>query len=120
MARYEHIKIFQCAYILTIEIYKTTGNFSREFKYTLGEKLKNASHNLLNIIRKVNSLPDKEKQKYFEEIDFRKENLRIYLRIACDLKLISSSRLGILNESIEEIGRQLGGWQKYVFKQTSN
>ena len=39
MSRYEHIRIFQCAYMLTIEIYKTTGNFSREFKYSLGEKL---------------------------------------------------------------------------------
>ena len=43
MSRYEHIRIFQCAYMLTIEIYKTAGNFNREFKYTLGEKLKNAA-----------------------------------------------------------------------------
>jgi len=117
MPRCEHIKIFQCAYILTIEIYKTTGNFSREFKHTLGEKLKNASHELLDTISKVNSLPDKEKQKYFSTIDFKKENLRIYLRIACDLELISPGRLGALNERIEEIGRQLGGWQKYVANQ---
>jgi hypothetical protein len=50
MARYEHIKIFQCAYMLTIEIYKTTRNFSREFRFTLGEKLKNISHEILDAI----------------------------------------------------------------------
>jgi len=114
MARYEHLRIFQCAYDLVVEIYKITKNFNREYKYTLGEKLKESSHELLDIIRKVNSLPNKEKTKYFEMIDFKKENLRIYLRIACELKLISVNRLGLFNESIEEIGRQLGGWQKYV------
>lgn len=40
MPRYEHIRIFQCAYMLVLDIYKTTKNFSREYKYTLGEKLK--------------------------------------------------------------------------------
>ena len=114
MARYEHIKIFQCAYILTIEIYKTTGNFGREFKFTLGEKIKNAAHEILDAIMRVNSLPDKDKPAGLSEIEFKKENLRIYLRIACDLKLISPGRVGILNEKIEELGRQLGGWQKWT------
>jgi len=102
--------------MLTIEIYKTTKNFSREFKYTLGEKLKNIAHEILDAIMKTNSMPDKEKHKYFPEINFKKENLRIYLRIACDLKLISPGRLGVLNEKIEELGRQLGGWQKWTAK----
>ena len=109
MSRYEHIRIFQCAYMLTIEIYKTTGNFSREFKYSLGEKLKNSAHEILDAIMRVNSMPDKEKEKCFPEIDLKKENLRVYLRIAADLKLISPGRLGVLNERIEELGRQLGG-----------
>lgn len=116
MSRYEHIRIFQCAYMLTIEIYKTTANFNREFKYTLGEKLKNAAHEILDVIMRTNSMPDKEKQKCFPEIDFKKENLRVYLRIAADLKLISPGRLGVLNERIEELGRQLGGWQKWTAK----
>ena len=60
--------------MLTIEIYKTTANFSREFKYTLGEKLKNSAHDILDVIMRTNSMPDREKQKYFPEIDFKKEN----------------------------------------------
>lgn len=114
MARYEHIKIFQCAYMLTIEVYKTTGNFSREFKYSLGEKLKNATHEILDAIIKTNAAPDERKQEYLSEIDFKKENLRLYLRIASDLKLVSPGRLGVLNEKIEDLGRQLGGWQKWA------
>jgi hypothetical protein len=116
MARYEHIRIFQCAYMLTLEIYKTTKNYSKEYKYTLGEKLKISAHELLDLIMKTNSLPDKEKTRYFPLIDFKKENLRVYLRISFDLKLISGGRLKDLNEKIEEIGKQLGGWQKWTVK----
>jgi len=116
MARYEHIRIFQCAYNLTLEIYKTTKNFSKEYKYTLGEKLKNCVHELLDLIMKTNSLSDQDKIRYFSMIDFKKENLRVYLRIAFDLKIISVGRLKELNLKIEEIGKQLGGWQKWTAK----
>ena len=114
MSRYEHIRIFQCAYMLTIEIYKTTKNFGKEFKFTLGEKLKNSAHEILDAIMRVNSMSDKEKQAHFSEIDFKKENLRVYLRIACELKLVSPGRLGVLNEKIEELGKQLGGWSRWT------
>ena len=116
MVRYEHIRIFQCAYMLTIEAYKITANFGREFKFTLGEKIKNIAHEMLDLIMRTNSLPDNEKHKFFPEIDFKKENLRVYLRIACDLKQVSPGRLGAINEKIEEVGRQLGGWQKWTAK----
>jgi hypothetical protein len=53
---------------------------------------------------------------YFSEIDFRKENLRIYIRIAFELQVISPGQFKILNEKIEEVGRQLGGWQKWTSK----
>jgi hypothetical protein len=117
MARYEHIKIFQCAYILTLDLYMITKNFNREFKYTLGEKIKIAAHELLDEIRTVNSLPDREKLENFSKIDFKKENLRIYLRLAYDSKAIGTGQLKTTNEKIEEVGRQLGGWQKWTAKQ---
>lgn len=117
MAKYDQIKIFQSAYVLTLEIYKASRNFSKEYKYTLGEKLKICAHELLDLIMKTNSLPDREKIEYFPLIDFKKENIRIYLRLAYDLKTISSGRLKEFNEKIEEIGRQLGGWQKWVSRQ---
>lgn len=107
MSRYEHIRIFQCAYMLTIEIYKTTGNFSREFKYTLGEKLKNSAHEILDAIMKVNSMSDKEKQKYFPGIDFRKESLRVYLRIAADLIKAHTTPEELVEKVREELGKAL-------------
>jgi four helix bundle protein len=114
MARYDNIEIFHSAYTLVLDVYKITKNFKREYKYTLGEKIKIAAHELLNSIMIVNSLPDKEKLQRFLEIDFKKENLRIHLRLAYDLNTISAGQLKAANEKIEEVGRQLGGWQKWI------
>jgi len=114
MARYEHIAIFQSAYALTLEIYKTTKNFSKEHKYTLGERLKNIAHELLDWVIKTNNMPGKEKLEGIEKIDNKKEELRILLRLAHDLKIISHGHLGVFNEKIEEIGKQAGGWSKWI------
>lgn len=114
MARYEHIAIFQSAYMLTLEIYKTTKNFNKEYKYTLGERLKNIAHQLLDLVIKTNNMPGKEKLDGIRQIDSKKEELRIHLRLAHDLKVVSSGQFGVFNEKLEEIGKQVGGWQKWA------
>ena len=114
MARYEHIKIFQSVYTLCLEIYKITRNFKKEYKYTLGERLKSLIHDILDLVVKTNSMPDKEKSQGLSELNYKKENLRIHIRMAFDLKMVSRGQLGILNQRIEEIGKQIGGWQKWL------
>lgn len=114
MARYEHIAIFQSAYMLTLEIYKTTKNFSKEHKFTLGERLKNIAHELLDQVIKTNNMPGKEKLEGIKNIDYKKEELRIHLRLANDLKIISHGQLGVFNDKIEEIGKQAGGWSRWT------
>jgi hypothetical protein len=40
MAKYDHLTIFQKSYDLMIRVYKEVHNFSREYKYSLGQKIK--------------------------------------------------------------------------------
>ena len=112
MAQYYHIAIFQSAYLLTLEIYKTTKNFQKEYKYTLGEKLKVISAELLDLIVLANSAD--KKFELLQKLDNRLETLRIHTRLAFDLKIISPGKLEIINKQIEDIGRQIGGWQKWA------
>ena len=112
--RYDHTPIFQRTYVLTVNIYKTTSNFKKQYKYTLGEKLKLVCHNLLELIVIVNTVEDKLKP--LKKLNNELENLRIHLRLAFDLKVISRGHLGALNKDIEEIGKQIGGWQKWAAK----
>lgn len=114
MSRFEHTSIFQSAYGLTVEIYRATKNFSKEHKYTLGERLKNITHEILDLVMKTNAMEGKEKLSGIAALDYKKEALRIHLRLAFELKALSGGQLGIFNEKLEEIGKQLGGWRKWA------
>ncbi len=114
MSRHAHLPVFQKGYDLNLEIYRTTHSFPREYKYSLGQKLKEISGELLDLIVIANSKKDKEP--YFPEIGIRIERLRIQLRTAYDLKIIESKRLEFLNRLLEEISMQISGWEKWFLK----
>ncbi|MBM2818149.1 MAG: hypothetical protein HW401_739 [Parcubacteria group bacterium] len=113
--RYDHTKIFQSAYVLTIEIYRSSSKFSKEHKYTLGEKLKVLCGDLLDLIVVANAATNK--LEFLKKLDLQLEKIKIYLRIAFDLKAISIGVFEVLSRKLDEIGRQLGGWRKWTEKQ---
>lgn len=114
MSRYNHLPVFQQSYDLNLEIYRTTHNFPREYKYTLGQKLKEISAEMLDWIVITNS--QKDKSLYFSKIKLQIERLRIQIRVSYDLKIINSQRLEFLNRILEEISMQVGGWEKWGAK----
>ena len=70
---------------------------------------------MLDMIVVTNSSPDKIA--LLQKIDLQLEKTKIHLRIAFDLKAVSSGSFEVLNRQIEDIGRQLGGWRKWAEKQ---
>ncbi|MBL7113953.1 MAG: four helix bundle protein, partial [Bacteroidales bacterium] len=101
MAQYEHLPVFKKAYDLLLAIYQSVGMFGKEFKYTIGEKLKNEALELIVCIYKANNRKDKH-----DLIVLAKEHLevlRLYIRIAKDLKQITLKKMIFLNEFIESI-----------------
>lgn len=117
MAQYNHLPIFQLAYKLTLEIYQTTHQFSREYKYTLGQKLKEISAEFLDFIVVANS--QENKLSALKEARLRLERLRIHIRLACDLKIISLKKYESAFRSLEDLSKQLSGWQEWALKSES-
>ena len=114
MAMYDTLPVFKKGYDLLIEIYKMTSGLSREYKYTLGEKLKNETLELLLLIYKANLSRGKE-----VHIDKCRENtevVRLLIRLLYDLRQISIKRMIALNILIENVSKQLSGWKKSVSK----
>jgi len=111
MAQYNHLPIFQHTYKLTLEIYQTTRQFPREFKYTLGQRLKEMISDLLNCIVVANSKKDKKDS--LEEAQLKLEQLRIHIRLTSDLKVMKLKRFEYFNRIIEEIAKQLSGWLEW-------
>jgi len=60
VAQYEHLPIYKQTYDLLLRIMTATKNFPREYKYTLGQKLKDEVIELVVLIYRANSVRDKE------------------------------------------------------------
>ncbi len=116
MARYLHLPVFQMGYDLNLEIYRTTHNFPHEYRYSLGQKIKEISSELLDLIIITNS--DENKGPYFSKIKLRIERLRIQIRTAYDLEIIKAKRLEFLNRFLEELSRQVSNWENWFFDKT--
>jgi len=114
MARYDHLPLFKSTYALVLLVYQVTRKYDREYKYTLGEKIKENAHEILDGIIRTNSLPDPQKSASLKLLLLDVERLRIYFRISCDLHIMTPKFLGVLTERIEEIEKQMNGWMKYA------
>ncbi|WP_287048054.1 four helix bundle protein [Treponema sp.] len=67
MALYYDLPVFKDVYKMTLEIFRITTNFSREYKFTLGQDLKRDCILLVRHIYRANKT--KEKTIYLENFD---------------------------------------------------
>lgn len=110
MARYDHLPVYKASYDLLVEIFRFTKNFSREYKYTLGESLKKETINMITHIYRANSTYSKR-----DIIQSARENIeviRLFLRLLKDLRQVSLEKFVQINEIIESVSKQLAAWQK--------
>ena len=110
MAKYEYLTIFQKSYDLMVRIYLEIHNFSQEYKYNLGDKMKNTCLELLDWIIIANSETDK--RPYLKKVNQQVDRLRIYIRLCLSLNVISKKKYEVLSKYVDEIGRMTGGWLK--------
>lgn len=114
MAHYIELPVYKAAYDLLILIFQLSHNLSREYKFTLGEKLKNETTDLLTNIYRANRVH--EKAEFLEKAREQLEIVRLYIRILKDTNQISSKKHIFINKSIESVSKQLAGWHKSVKK----
>lgn len=114
MANYIELPVYKASYDLLLQIFALTHNLNREYKYTLGERLKNEITELLSNIYRANRIIEKEE--YLKTARENLELVRLYIRILKDTKQISNKKHIFINLSIEKVSKQLAGWHKSVIK----
>lgn len=87
MATYNHLPVYKASYDLLVELFRFTKDFSREYKYTLGESIKKETVEMIINIYRANSTYSKEKiiQSARENV----EVIRLFLRLLKDLKQVN-------------------------------
>lgn len=112
MAHYDELPVYKASYDLFLEIFRFTKEFSREYKYTVGESLKKETLELITLIYRANSKT--EKKEVLQLAREKIEVVRLFIRLMKDLHQISLNRFVQVNKQVENVSKQLTGWQKSV------
>lgn len=114
MALYQDLPVFADVYALTQKIFTVTQDFPREYKFTLGSDMKRDALVLLRSIYRINKARDKVDHLEAFLDDF--ELLKLEIRLAADLKLLSLKKQAHFAELTDKIGRQITGWRNASLK----
>jgi len=113
MSTYNELQIYKIAYDLAMHTFTFTEKMKRSYKYTIGEKLNFNTVELLLRIYKANSRKE-ERYVQLQSGQEHIEEIRLLFRLSKDLHLITVSRFVVLNEMVENISKQMYGWQQSV------
>jgi len=109
LALYYDLPVFKDVYQLTLRLFKITSNFSREYKFTLGQDMKKDAILLVRSIYRANKC--KEKTAYLEQFLDDFEVLKLEMRLSTDLHLVTVKQQAELSLAMDSIGKQVTGWR---------
>src|SRR3989338_5663937 len=109
------IPIFKKAYELykTFYLYRVT--ISKQDRYTIWQRGENLIIDILEGILLASQLPKEPKAPVLERTSAKLNLLRIFLRLAKDVKALDQKKYLALEEKVDEVGRMLGGWLKATY-----
>lgn len=110
MALSHELPIYKDTYKLILLIYERTKDFSREYKYTLGQDMKRDGLQLVRSIYRANRAENKKV--HLEEFLDNFEILKLEIRLCVDLKILSIKKQSQTTALLESIGKQITGWKK--------
>lgn len=116
MSKPDDLPLYLAVYKLTKYLYLLVKNFPKAYKFTLGQNILDLAWETLDCTILANSLPNKQKPPAIRQASVAFDKLKIRLRLAHEIKLISNRKRGFLIEKNEEIGKMLAGWLKWAEK----
>lgn len=110
MAQYKHLPIYRLTYELLHRIAVVTKGFPRDYKYTLGQKIKDESIEMVVLIYRANS--SDEKTLVIDLLLERLQVVELLVRLSHDLRIMSTKHYASIIEMTESLGKQAQGWKK--------
>ena len=110
MATYNSLPVYKVCYDLTLEVFASSRNMQRDYRFTLGETMKKELISLITNIYRANSR--QERKKLIGEARENLEVVRMLMRLTYELKQIPMNKFISANEKIESISKQLTAWER--------
>ena len=100
------------------ELYKIFNEYRKlvpkQDRYTVFEHCENKILDVIEGIFRANQKSSQEKIMILENVSISLNLLRIFIRLLKDIKSIELKKYVLLQTSIDEIGRMLGGWIRSI------
>lgn len=110
MAQYKHLPIYKATYDLLLRLMMAIKDFPRDYKYTLGQKMRDEVLSLILFIYRANGSTDRTA--HITEIVERIQLVEVMLRMAHDLRVLPRGQYAGLVEMTDSLARQAQGWLK--------
>lgn len=105
------LPVYKDTYDLLIKVFDAVKHYRREYKYNLGDKIKQEVLDVMMCIYRSNV--SQQKASYLQTAREHLEILKILLRLSKDLKLINIETHALLMQKTEVISKQITQWQKW-------
>jgi 23S rRNA-intervening sequence protein len=106
------IPIFKKTYDLYRAFYGHRNHVPKQDRYAIWQRCENAILEILEQILLASQTYRSEKLVALEAASVKLNLLRVFLRLSKEVKAIDGRTYVVLQESVDEIGRMLGGWIK--------
>lgn len=93
-------------------------NFPRIERFGIGQKIEQSFLDLLEFTFATIYLTNNSKLLMLSKSIAKLDNLKFFMQLAWESKLIPTDKYANISEKLEEIGRMLGGWRKGLQSKT--
>lgn len=112
MATAQTLQIWKDTFELTDKLTTYKANFSRMYRYDLGEKMTKTALELFEYIQLANMYPS-NRQKYMDGFRVKMELLKTILRLCFNRKLFNERQAADICRLTTLIGRQATAWGRH-------
>ena len=117
MARHDQLPIYRAAYGLLDVITELARNMPRDFKASIGSKLRDECVEIITLIFRANC--SREKAPHIETLLERLQVTELLLRLSRDKRLISVKQYAQAADLTTSIGKQASGWRRSALSPAS-
>jgi hypothetical protein len=96
------------------ELYQISHHLPKEYKYSLGSDIVNKNWELIDLYTTAQIGFVKDKKEIVSQLLICFEIFKLRVRFLSELRLISLGQASAINETVAEIGKMIGSWNKNI------
>ena len=112
MKKNKEIKVLPLIYDLLLWYAPKIAQYPKSYKFTLGQRVTDGMLNILEAVIEA-KYAAKKKAHFLRRANLELEKLRFLIRLSKDLQCINLKTYEFSANKINEIGKMVGGWEKY-------